>query len=61
MDYMATNYGPLLRAREKLTPSGQWDELHAETVALTAALDQGRPGALHIESEDLLVIGRVRD
>jgi SAM-dependent methyltransferase len=61
VDYMATNYGPLLRAREKLTPSGQWAELHAEIVALTAALDRGRPGALHVDSEYLLVIGRVRD
>lgn len=61
VDYMATTYGPLLKAREKLAPSGQWDDLRAELVALTAALDKGRPGALHVDSEYLLVIGRVGD
>jgi SAM-dependent methyltransferase len=59
VDYMATNYGPLLRAREKLTPEGRWDELRAELVALTASLDRGRPGALHVDSEYLLTRGQV--
>jgi SAM-dependent methyltransferase len=61
VDYMTTNYGPLLKARERLAPSGQWDELREQIVALTAALDRGRPGALHIDAEYLLVIGRVGD
>ena len=56
---MATNYGPLLTAREKLAPRGRWDELRDELVALTASLDGGGPGELRVESEYLLVLGRV--
>lgn len=55
--FMETNYGPLLTARQKL--DGAWSELRHELVALTTALDQGRPGALHVESEYLLTLGRV--
>lgn len=54
VDFMAANYGPLLKAREKLAPDGGWEELREELVALTAALDQGEPGELRIEAEYLL-------
>jgi hypothetical protein len=57
--FMETNYGPLLKARERLASEGAWDELREEIVALTASFDRGRPGALHVDSEYLLVIGRV--
>jgi SAM-dependent methyltransferase len=57
--FMETNYGPLLKAREKLAPEGAWDELREEVVALTASFDRGRPGALHVESEYLLIVGEV--
>lgn len=59
VEFMATNYGPLLTAREKLAPRGRWDELRDELVALTASLDGGGPGELRVESEYLLVLGRV--
>ena len=54
VDFMATNYGPLLKAREKLEPEDRWEELREELVALTAALDQGEPGELRVEAEYLL-------
>lgn len=54
VDFMAANYGPLLKAKEKLAPQGDWEELRGELVALTAALDQGEPGELRIEAEYLL-------
>jgi len=55
--FMETNYGPLLTAREKLA-SPRWRELRQELIALTTALDQGLPGALRVESEYLLTLGR---
>jgi SAM-dependent methyltransferase len=59
VEFMETNYGPLLTARTKLGPDGHWQELREELVALTASLDQGGPGALRVESEYLLAVGRV--
>jgi SAM-dependent methyltransferase len=35
VDYMAYHYGPLLKARERLTQEGTWDELRRELVALS--------------------------
>jgi len=34
VDYMAENYGPLLKARERLTPEGTWEELRSDLIAL---------------------------
>ena len=34
VDYMAYHYGPLLKARERLSPEGRWDELRSDLVAL---------------------------
>lgn len=58
VDFMAVSYGPMLKARERLTPLGEWEELRDELIALTAELDRGEPGDLRIESEYLLA--RVR-
>lgn len=58
VDFMAANYGPLLKAKEKLEPAGGWEELREELVALTAALDRGEPGELRIEAEYLLACVR---
>lgn len=34
VDYMAYHYGPLLKARERLSQEGTWDELRRDLVAL---------------------------
>jgi hypothetical protein len=59
VEFMETNYGPLLTARAKLTADGRWDELREEIVTLTRSLDQGGGGELRVESEYLLTLGRV--
>jgi SAM-dependent methyltransferase len=59
VEFMATNYGPLLKAREKLAPDGRWDELRDELVALTSSLDQGGADGLRVESEYLLTLARI--
>ena len=56
VDFMAADYGPLLKARERLAPDGRWDELRTELIELTTSLDRGRPGALHVDSEYLLTL-----
>ena len=56
VEFMQTNYGPLVTARGKLEPDGRWAQLRDELVALTASLDQGGPAGLHVESEYLLTV-----
>jgi SAM-dependent methyltransferase len=58
VEFMATNYGPMLKARERLAPEGRWDELRSELIELTGAVDEGRPGQMRVESEYLLTLGR---
>ena len=56
---MAVNYGPLLKARERLTPEGHWEELREELVALTASFDRGDGAGVRIEAEYLLALVRL--
>jgi SAM-dependent methyltransferase len=35
VDYMAYHYGPVLKARERLTQEGTWDELRHDLIALS--------------------------
>jgi SAM-dependent methyltransferase len=35
VDYMAYHYGPLLKARERLSQEGSWDELRHDLIALS--------------------------
>ena len=60
VDFMATQYGPLVKARELLTPDGRWDRLRADLVALSAEMDTGTPGDFCVPSEYLVVVGRAR-
>jgi SAM-dependent methyltransferase len=60
VDFMAYAYGPMVTARSKLEPDGGWTELRDELIALTAALDQGGPGAMRVDAEYLLVLARAR-
>lgn len=41
VDYMATNYGPLVRARTMLQARGEWETLRARLTAVAAAHDVG--------------------
>lgn len=59
VDYMSRNYGPLLKARERLTPEGTWLDLRADLVALSERLNL-TPDGFSVPSEYLLVKGRRR-
>jgi SAM-dependent methyltransferase len=58
IDFMATYYGPLVKAREALTPQGRWDDLRADLVALSEASNEARDGSFRAPSEYLVVTGR---
>jgi SAM-dependent methyltransferase len=58
IDFMATCYGPLVKAREMLTPDGRWDSLRSDLIALSASMDEGTAGAFRVPSEYLVVTGR---
>jgi len=57
VEFMADNYGPLLKARERLAPQGQWEDLRAELVALSERSNLAAEGFL-VPSEYLLARGR---
>jgi len=57
VEYMADNYGPLLKARERLEPEGAWEELRADLIALCERSNVAADSFL-APSEYLLVRGR---
>jgi SAM-dependent methyltransferase len=58
IDFFAACYGPLVKARELLSAEGRWDDLRADLIALTEAMDEGTAGALRVPSEYVVVTGR---
>jgi SAM-dependent methyltransferase len=57
--FMEVAYGPLLKARERLSPEGRWQELREELVGIVSSLDEGGAGRFHVESEYLIAVARV--
>jgi SAM-dependent methyltransferase len=57
--FMADNYGPVLKARERLAPEGRWEALHADLVALCERADVGGDG-FRAPSEYVVAVGRKR-
>jgi hypothetical protein len=58
---MAAAYGPLVKAREALTPDGRWESLRAELIAMTEASDVASDGTFRAPSEYLVVVGHKAD
>jgi hypothetical protein len=56
--FFETHYGPTLKARERLTASGDWDACRADLVALAERRNAATDGSLHMPSEYLVVSGR---
>jgi SAM-dependent methyltransferase len=56
--FMETNYGPTLKARERLTAEGRWADCRAEIVALAERHNRGTDGRLHMEAEYLVTVAR---
>jgi SAM-dependent methyltransferase len=56
--FMETNYGPTVKARERLEGEGRWAECRAEIVALAERFDSATDGSLLMQAEYLVAIGR---
>lgn len=56
VDYMADAYGPLLRARVALEPSGAWSPLRAELIEVARAHDAGDGEAFRGRAEYLATV-----
>jgi SAM-dependent methyltransferase len=58
VSFMETSYGPMLKARERLTSEHGWDECRRELVEAIEARNESRNGSLLVPAEYLLVIAR---
>jgi SAM-dependent methyltransferase len=56
--FMETNYGPTVKARERLTAEGRWADCRAEIVALAERHNRAVDGRLHMEAEYLVTVAR---
>ncbi len=56
--FMETHYGPTLKARERLTAEGRWEDCRAEIVALAERHNEATDGSLLMNAEYLVVVGR---
>ena len=56
VEFMSEVYGPLLKARERLTPEGTWEELRSDLVALSDRFNRATDG-FDAPSEFLIASG----
>jgi SAM-dependent methyltransferase len=58
VSFMETHYGPTLKARERLTAEGRWEDCRAEIVALAERHNEATDGSLLMNAEYLVAVGR---
>ncbi|MDP9135775.1 MAG: class I SAM-dependent methyltransferase [Actinomycetota bacterium] len=58
MTFFEERYGPTLKAKERLTADGRWEDCRAEMRELYEELNVATDGTLHIESEYLVSVIR---
>ena len=56
--FMETHYGPTLKARERLTPEGRWEECRDEILAMVERRNEATDGSLLMYAEYLVAVGR---
>jgi SAM-dependent methyltransferase len=56
--FMETRYGPTVKARERLTAEGRWEELRGDLVDLAESFNEATDGTLLMQAEYLVVLGR---
>jgi SAM-dependent methyltransferase len=59
--FMETNYGPTVKARERLTAEGSWEECRGEILALAERRNEATDGSLLIYAEYLVAVGYKRE
>lgn len=60
VSFFETNYGPTVKARERLTAEGRWDACRAEIVEMMERRNVATDGTLGVPSEYLVVLARRR-
>jgi SAM-dependent methyltransferase len=56
VSFMETAYGPTVKARQRLTGEGRWQDCRAEILALAERSNEATDGSLHMEAEYLITI-----
>jgi SAM-dependent methyltransferase len=56
--FMETHSGPTVKARERLTAEGRWQDCRAEIVAMAERRNEATDGSLLMHAEYLIAIGR---
>jgi SAM-dependent methyltransferase len=56
--FMETHYGPTLKARERLTAEGRWEECRDEILAMAERRNEATDGSLLMHAEYLVTVGR---
>jgi len=57
VSFFETNYGPTLKARERLTSEGRWDDCRAEMLAMAERHNESGDGGLLMQAEYLVAVG----
>jgi SAM-dependent methyltransferase len=58
ISFFETHYGPTLKARERLSAEGSWDDCRAEIVAMAERRGEPEADGLLLSSEYLVTVGR---
>lgn len=58
VSFMETAYGPTLKARERLTAEGAWDDCRSELVEMMERRNESTNGRLHVPAEYALIVVR---
>jgi SAM-dependent methyltransferase len=56
--FFETHYGPTLKARERLTAEGRWEQCRDEILAMAERRNEAIDGSLLMHSEYLVTVGR---
>jgi SAM-dependent methyltransferase len=57
VSFMETNYGPTLKARQRLEAEGTWKDCRAEMLAMARRRNEATDGSLMMRAEYLITIG----
>jgi SAM-dependent methyltransferase len=56
--FMESYYGPTVKARERLTAEGRWEECRGEILAMVERRNEATDGSLLMNAEYLVAVGR---
>jgi SAM-dependent methyltransferase len=56
VSFMETAYGPTVKARQRLSVEGRWQDCRAELLALAQRHNEATDGSLHMEAEYLITV-----